>query len=79
MGNEFQESGPFRDNRPLDWGKKQRHAGQFALHRDLIRLRRNLDGRGEALKGMEIRVPILDGERQWANAGAGTSARPARR
>lgn len=66
MGNEFQESGPFHDDRPLDWGKKQRHAGLFALHRDLIRLRRNLDGRGEALKGMGIRVPILDSDRQWA-------------
>ncbi|MBU1693809.1 MAG: DUF3459 domain-containing protein, partial [Verrucomicrobia bacterium] len=63
MGNEFQESGPFHDDRPLDWGKKQRHAGLFNLHRDLIRLRRNLGGRSEALKGMNIRVPLVNRSR----------------
>ena len=60
MGNEFQESGAFHDDQPLDWGKKQRHAGLFNLHRELIRLRRNLDGRGDALKGREVRTPLLD-------------------
>lgn len=63
MGNEFQETGPFHDDRPLDWTKTQRHAGLLRLHRDLIRLRRNLDGKGDALKGKGIRCPVVDRSR----------------
>ncbi|HMP73124.1 MAG TPA: alpha-amylase family glycosyl hydrolase [Kiritimatiellia bacterium] len=51
MGNEFLETGPFHDDRPLDWTKARRNAGHVRLHRDLIRLRRNLDGRSPALRG----------------------------
>lgn len=64
MGNEFQETGFFHDDRPLDWGKRTKHAGLLALHRDLIRLRRNLDGAGEALKGLETEVPVMDETRK---------------
>jgi 1,4-alpha-glucan branching enzyme len=60
MGNEFQQGGVFHDDRPVDWGRATRHAGMFNLHRDLIRLRRNLDGISDALKGLEIRIPTMD-------------------
>lgn len=60
MGNEFLESGPFHEDRPLDWTKRQRFAGLVALHRDLIRLRRNLDGAGNAFKGTGIDLPVMD-------------------
>ncbi len=64
MGNEFLESGPFHEDRPLDWGKRRRFAGLVALHRDLIRLRRDLDGAGGALKGMGIDLPVMDEQRK---------------
>ncbi len=60
MGNEWLESGPFHDDRPLDWFKKEKMAPVVALHRDLVRLRRNLDGRGAALKGREIEIPLVE-------------------
>jgi 1,4-alpha-glucan branching enzyme len=64
MGNEFLESGYFHEDRPLDWTKRERFAGVVALHRDLIRLRRNLDGHGSALKGAHIEIPVIDSERK---------------
>lgn len=64
MGNEFLESGPFHEDRPLDWSKRQRFAPLVALHRDLIRLRRNLDGAGPALKGSGIDLPVMDEQRK---------------
>ncbi len=64
MGNEFQERGPFHDDRPLNWSKRARHAGLLALHRALIRLRRNLDGAGAALKGNGVAFPVIDIERK---------------
>ncbi len=64
MGNEFQETGPFHDNRPLDWSKRTKHAGLLNLHRDLISLRRNLKAAGLALKGLEIEFPIADEARK---------------
>lgn len=74
MGNEFLESGTFHDDQPLDWTKRQRFAGVLALHRDLIRLRRNLDGAGPALRGAGIATPLVDETRKvlvywrWNNA-----------
>ena len=60
MGNEMQEDGAFHDDRPLDWSKRVRFSGMVALHRDLIRLRRNLDGAGNALKGRGVEIPVAD-------------------
>lgn len=62
MGNEFQEYGDWHDTTALDWGKVTRHAGMVALHRDLIRLRRNLDGVSAGLRGHGIRVVLADNE-----------------
>lgn len=64
MGNEFQETGAFHDNRPLDWAKRTKNSGLLALHRDLIRLRRNLDGYGNALKGAGIESPVVNESRK---------------
>lgn len=60
MGDEFLESGYFHEDRPLDWSKRQKFIGLVTLNRDLIRLRRNLDGAGDALKGMGIDLPVMD-------------------
>lgn len=64
MGNEMQETGWFHEDRILDWTKRTRHAGLVALHRDLIRLRRNRDGAGIALKGLGVEVPVQDDQRK---------------
>ena len=64
MGNEFQQTGFFHEDVQLDWGKRTRHAGLLALHRDLIRLRRNLDSHGPALKGLEVEIPVQDENRK---------------
>jgi len=58
MGNEMQESGTFHEDQILDWGNWKKHEGMVLLHRDLIRLRRNLDGAGGALKGSEIDLQL---------------------
>jgi 1,4-alpha-glucan branching enzyme len=60
MGNEFQEYGNWHDNTPLDWSKTTKHAGVLSLHRDLIRLRRNLDGQSPGLRGDAINVVLAD-------------------
>lgn len=60
MGNEMQEVGTFHDDIALDWNKWKGNGGLVTLHRDLIRLRRNLDGAGDALKGPGIQVPVTD-------------------
>ena len=64
MGNEFQETGPFHDDQALDWRKRIKHAGLLTLHRELIRLRRNLDGYGPALQGLEVELPVIDENRK---------------
>jgi 1,4-alpha-glucan branching enzyme len=64
MGNEFQQTGSFHEDVQLDWGKRTRHAGLLALHRDLIRLRRNLDRHGPALQGLEVEIPVQDENRK---------------
>lgn len=64
MGNEFQEYGNFHDDRPLDWSKVIKHAGQLELHRDLIALRKNTGGFSPGLKGREIQIPVSDHDRK---------------
>jgi 1,4-alpha-glucan branching enzyme len=79
MGNEFLENGAFHEDRPLDWTKRQRFAGVVALHRDLIRLRRNLDGVGAALKGANIAIPVVDDVRKTLAYWRWNDAQPADR
>ncbi len=62
MGNEFQEEGTWHDDRPLDWTKARRNQGMVALHRDLIGLRRNLEGHSLGLRGLRIELPVIDEE-----------------
>jgi len=56
QGQEFLEDEWFRDVDPLDWKKKQRFAGIFALYRDLIRLRRNWWDDSRGLRGDGVHV-----------------------
>ena len=56
QGQEFLENEWFSDTDPLDWSKKERFAGIFRMYQDLVRLRRNLDGRSRGLTGHHVDV-----------------------
>jgi 1,4-alpha-glucan branching enzyme len=56
MGQEFLEDGSFADTHPLDWSKTATYAGILTMYRDLIRLRRNVDGTTRGLSGSHVRV-----------------------
>lgn len=60
QGQEFLEDGWFDDHDALDWQKAKTHAGIVALYRDLIRLRRNLDGATRGLTGQHVNVHYRD-------------------
>jgi 1,4-alpha-glucan branching enzyme len=56
MGQEFLQSGWFRDDRPLDWHQTAQHARIVQLYRDLIALRRNIGGATRGLTGQGLFV-----------------------
>lgn len=60
MGNEFLETGAFHEDKVLDWSKRQKFDGLVSLNRDLIHLRRDLDGAGIALKGGGLNFQLID-------------------
>lgn len=51
QGQEMLETNQFSDARPVDWSRTNTFAGIVRLYRELIRLRRNLDGVSEGLLG----------------------------
>lgn len=51
QGQEVLETNQFSDVRPMDWARTNSQAGNWRLYRDLIRLRRNLDGTSAGLLG----------------------------
>ena len=75
QGQEFLEDRWFDDSVALDWGKFDLHSGIVALHRDLIRLRRNADGVSRGLRGAGIHPLRVDDEakivalHRWAEGG----------
>jgi 1,4-alpha-glucan branching enzyme len=60
QGQEFLTDRWFEDSQPLDWSRRDQHAGMVQLYRDLIGLRRNLAGQSAALCGQEIHVYHID-------------------
>ena len=51
QGQEMLETNQFSDTRSVDWSRTNSFSGIVRLYRDLIRLRRNLDGVSEGLLG----------------------------
>ena len=51
QGQEFLETELFSDTRPRDWSRGERFAHVTGFYRDMIRLRRNLDGVSAGLAG----------------------------
>lgn len=65
MGQELLEDAEFHDSNPLDWERGGLSERSTKLFRDLIRLRRNLDGRSAALQDTRIRILQEDPDRQF--------------
>jgi 1,4-alpha-glucan branching enzyme len=77
QGQEFLENGWFTDQVPLDWQKANSYSGILRLYRDLIRLRRNLQGQSRGLLGAHVNVFHVNeiakviAFHRWQEGGAG--------
>ncbi|MGB2928517.1 MAG: alpha amylase C-terminal domain-containing protein [Desulfobacterales bacterium] len=60
QGQEFLEDDWFHDRDPIDWSKKDTYSGILCLYRDLIKLRRNLDGKTRGLLGENLNIHHLN-------------------
>ncbi len=60
QGQELIEGSWFSDDDPLDWSLRQSNKGLLRLHRDLIRLRRNVDDTTRGLKGPNVAIVRVD-------------------
>ncbi len=56
QGQELLEDEWFRDDHPIDWERLDTESGVVRMYRDLIALRRNLDGVSAGLTGQHVRV-----------------------
>jgi 1,4-alpha-glucan branching enzyme len=77
QGSELLESGSWSDRNALDWGKKARFPGIYALYRDLVRLRRNWFDNTRGLRGRRLHVHHVNDRdkviayHRWENGGPG--------
>ncbi|MEQ8820953.1 MAG: alpha-amylase family glycosyl hydrolase [Sumerlaeia bacterium] len=84
QGQELLEDEWFQDTDPLDWSRKTTYPGVYQLYKDLIALRRNLDGRTKGLTGPNVRISHFNDQpdnedgavkvlayRRWLDGGVG--------
>lgn len=64
QGQEILETRPFTDQDPLDWSRLDPAADILSCYRDLIRLRRNLDGTSAGLQGDTVEILRIDETKQ---------------
>lgn len=64
MGQELLETKQFHDSNPIEWDRGDVSERSTKLFKDLIHLRRNLDGRGAALQDTEVRIMEQDPDKQ---------------
>ena len=64
MGQELLEDREFHDSNPLDWQRGDKSKETTLLYRDLIRLRRDLDGHSAALGSSGFRLLEADQDRK---------------
>jgi 1,4-alpha-glucan branching enzyme len=60
QGQEWHETLAFHDDTPMRWERAESHAGILQAYRDLIRLRRNLDGATPGLQGAGVSIHHVD-------------------
>ena len=60
MGQEMLAVQQFADNAPLDWSRTATYTNVVSFYRDLIRLRRNLDGVSAGLTGPNVTWHVTD-------------------
>jgi 1,4-alpha-glucan branching enzyme len=65
MGQEMLEDEQFADDNPLDWTHAATYADVVRFHRDLIRLRRNLDGVSPGLTGPNVTSHVVRNDAPW--------------
>jgi 1,4-alpha-glucan branching enzyme len=76
-GQEILEDGYWADGDPIDWSKATTYAPILTMYKDLIALRRNLDGTTRGLTGSNVNIfHVNDGAKviafhRWANGGPG--------
>ena len=76
QGQDMYETGAWKAD-PMDWTRTKRFAGIRHLYKDLIHLRRNLDGDTEGLKGRHVNVFHLNNDskvlafHRWNGGGPG--------
>lgn len=64
MGQELLEDKEFHDSNPLSWQRGEASAKATLLYKDLIRLRRNLDGKSAALTGVKTEILHADEDKK---------------
>lgn len=64
MGQEILEDKEFHDSNALNWQRGEEAFHAFQLYRDLVHLRRNLDGNSPALTGTHARVVEADEQKK---------------
>lgn len=65
MGQEMLATQQFADNAPLDWTRVVTQTNIVTFYRDLIRLRRNLDGVSAGLSGPNITSHVVRNDTPW--------------
>ena len=79
QGQEFLEDKWFSDTEALDWDYAEKMEGIIYLYRDLMRLRRNMDGISKGLTGQQIDVYHVNQNdkviafHRWSDGGPGDS------
>lgn len=65
MGQEMLEVAQFADNNPLDWTHTTTYSNVVSFYRDLIHLRRNLDGVSPGLTGPNVTSHVVRNDNPW--------------
>jgi 1,4-alpha-glucan branching enzyme len=65
MGQELHATNQFADNAPLDWSRTLTHSNVVNFYRDLIHLRRNLNGVSAGLTGPNITSHVVRNDAPW--------------
>ncbi len=65
MGQEMLEDEQFADNNPLDWTHATTYSNVVTFYRDLIHLRRNLDGVSLGLTGANVTSHVVRNDAPW--------------